>query len=253
MTGFASPPVTAYSYRPGDCVVEDYAEFSGLPLNEVCKHIADFHRLNADEWNRLGGGDFAARASEFYESSENFIYDTLSANVRPDVVVNKLNRFNTEVLKAVAAHPGKRLFEFGGGIGVFCEIAARMGKDIFYMELPGRVFDFATWRFRKLGLAVTAVEATAEIIHIPGQYDIVYTDAVLEHLPPALQREAARAIGNAVGPKGLLVFLVDLSGPTPEDPMHHEVDIGALHGLLADAGLRCDSGLNTFCSLWQRP
>jgi SAM-dependent methyltransferase len=144
-------------------------------------------------------------------------------------------------------HPGQRLLEFGGGVGVFCEIAARMGKQVYYMELPGLVFQFATWRFRKYGLPVTPIEAQAGVIHIPGQYDIVYTDAVIEHLPETLQIEATRALGVAVAAKGLLIFLVDLSGPTEEDPMHHEVDIIALHLLLTGAGLNCEDGLNTCC------
>ena len=128
-----------------------------------------------------------------------------------------------------------------------------MGKQAYYMELPGLVFQFATWRFQKYGLPVTPIEAQAGVIHIPGQYDIVYTDAVIEHLPETLQIEATRALGVAVAAKGLLIFLVDLSGPTEEDPMHHEVDIVALHRLLTDAGLNCEDGQNTCCSLWHRP
>ncbi|MDB5812132.1 MAG: Methyltransferase type 12 [Betaproteobacteria bacterium] len=242
----------AYVYAPGDSVVEDYAAFSQTPLEQVCAHIADFHRINAADWHKLEGRSFAERAAEFYEASDNFIYGILSANPQPQSVIDKLNRFNPKIVQAVKAHRGRRFFEFGGGAGVFCEIAARMGKDVYYMELPGLAFQFASWRFRKLGLHVTTLEAKAGSIRVPGRYDIVYTDAVLEHLPPALQMEATGALGAAVDDKGLLVFLVDLGGPTAEDPMHHEVDIVALHRRLADTGLDCEDGLNTFCSLWRR-
>ena len=133
-----------------------------------------------------------------------------------------------------------------------CEIAARMGKDVVYMELRGIVSDFARWRFEKYGLKVRAVEATAGEIRVPGLYDVVFTDAVIEHLPPTLQIEATRALGNAVDKHGFLIFLVDLSGPTADDPTHHEVDIYSLHDCLRSTGLSCDTGNNLFCSIWSR-
>src|SRR5262245_40876342 len=141
-----------YRYCAGDVVIEDFAEFSGIPLDVIVEKVANFHRINADDWNALDASSFSERAAMFYESSQNFCYDTLSANPRPEAVIKKLNRFNPRILEAIRSHPGNLFFEFGGGIGVLCEIAARMGKEVHYMELPGIVFDFAQWRFRKLGL-----------------------------------------------------------------------------------------------------
>jgi SAM-dependent methyltransferase len=224
-----------------------------MPLAEICHRIANYHTINAADWASLPARGFAERAANFYEASQNYVFDTLSANTSTDAVVRKLNGFNPAIVNAIRSHSGKRFLEFGGGVGLFCEIAARMGKDVHYLELPGIVFDFATWRFARLGLPVNAIEAKADTIHVPGTYDIVYTDAVIEHLPPPLQREATCAIASAIAGNGLLVFLVDLSGPTPEDPMHHEVDIAALHHLLAARQLKCESGLNSFCSVWTRP
>jgi hypothetical protein len=134
-----------------------------------------------------------------------------------------------------------------------CEIAARMGKQVSYLELPGIVFDFALWRFKKLGLNVDVIEAKADAIYLPGEHDIVFTDAVLEHLPPSLQVDATKAIARAIGKGGLLIFLVDLSGPTEADPMHHDVNIGELHAHLSLSGLRCEHGPHKACSIWRRP
>jgi SAM-dependent methyltransferase len=246
-------PDVGYRYRTGDVVIDDFAEFYGIPLDVVVERVANFHRINADDWNALDASSFSERAATFYESSENFIFGILSANPNPEAVMKKLNRFNPRILEVIRTHPGKRFFEFGGGIGVFCEITARMGKYVHYMELPGIVFDFAQWRFKKLGLNVKAIEAKADTICLPGKYDIVYTDAVLEHLPQSLQIEATNAIARAVDKDGLLIFLVDLSGPTKEDPMHHHVNIRELHDHLRSAGLRCEDGYQNFCSIWRRP
>ena len=243
---------SGYRYRAGDVVVEDFAEFSGIPLDVVIERVANFHRINADDWNALNARSFSERAATFYESSQNFVFGILSANPSPEAVIEKLNRFNPRILEAIRTHPGKRFFEFGGGIGIFCEIAARMGKHVYYMELPGIVFDFAQWRFKKLGLNVKAIVAKADMICLPGKYDIIYTDAVLEHLPQSLQIEATKAIARAVDKDGLLIFLVDLSGPSEDDPMHHDVNIKELHEYLRSGGLRCQDGYHTFCSIWRR-
>lgn len=197
--------------------------------------------------------EFSERAAQFYNESQNFAFAILSANPRPAAVVEKLDGFNPRIMRSIRAHPGKRFLEFGGGVGVFCEIVARMGKEVHYLEVAGLTARFALWRFRKLGLKVNFIEAQPDRIYVPGQYDIVYTDAVLEHLPPPLQMEATRALAAAVVPGGLLIFLVDLSGPTPEDPMHHLVDIRALHAALAQDGLSCGDGRDLFCSIWRRP
>jgi protein-L-isoaspartate O-methyltransferase len=247
------PPDAGYQYCSGDVVVKDFAEFSGMPLDDVIERIANFHRVNADDWNALDGTSFSERAATFYETSQNFVFDTLSANPSPKAVIEKLNRFNPRVLEVIRIHPGKRFLEFGGGVGVFCEIVARMGKQVWYMELPGIVFDFARWRFKKCGLNINTIEAKADAIYLPNKYDIVYTDAVLEHLPQSLQIEATRAIARAVDEDGLLIFLVDLSGPSEEEPMHHEVNIRELHAHLQSAGLRCEDGYHKFCSIWRRP
>lgn len=241
-----------YQYRPGDIVIEDFAKFSGLPLEVVADRVANCSRINANDWHALAASSLSDRAAKFYESSQNYIFDTLSANPRPEAIIEKLNRFNPRLMEAIRAHPGKRFLEFGGGIGVFCEIMARMGKDVHYLELPGVVFDFAQWRFKKDGLKVTAIEAKADSVQVPGKYDIVFSDAVIEHLPAALQVEAIKAIGQAVDAGGLLVLLIDLSGPTEKEPMHFNVDIGELHDHLQAAGLRCDEGLRLSRSIWRR-
>jgi len=234
-------------------VIEDFAQFSGIPLDIVADRIADFHRISAEEWHAVDAKSSSDRAAKFYEASQSYIFGMLSANPRPQAVIEKLDRFNPRMMEAIRAHPGKRFFEFGGGIGVFCEIMSRMGKDVYYLELPGLVFDFAQWRFKKSGLKVTTIEARADIIYLPGRSDIVYTDAVIEHLPHSLQVEATKAIGRAVDERGLLVFLVDLSGPTADYPMHFEVDIRDLHDYLQAAGLRCEDGRSKACSIWRRP
>jgi protein-L-isoaspartate O-methyltransferase len=191
--------------------------------------------------------------SSFYIASKSYVYDTLSANVSSAHVSQKLNRFNPRILRSIETHPGRRFLEFGAGVGLMCEIAANLGKQVYYLELPGMVFDFAQWRFKKHGLDITAIQAKPDTIYLPGQYDIIYTDAVVSHLPTCLQIRATESMANALLQGGLLIFLVDLSGPTVDNPMLFSIDIIDLHKRLSALGLRCQEGYNSFCSIWRRP
>jgi SAM-dependent methyltransferase len=231
-------------------VISDFAEFSGLPISDIANRAANLHAGSAKEWQALPGS-FSDQAAKFYGSSENYVYDLVADNANPNAVIEKLNRFNPRIMESILKHPGKRFLEFGGGIGVFCGIIAETGKDVYYLDLPSIAFDFARWRFNKLGLKVSMLEASAGKIDIPGLFDVVYTDAVIEHLPPDLQAEATKALARAVAPGGLLVYLVDLSGPTSKFPMHHAVDIVALHDIIRGQRLRCDVGEGMAVSIWR--
>jgi 2-polyprenyl-3-methyl-5-hydroxy-6-metoxy-1,4-benzoquinol methylase len=245
-------PQPPYRYRPGDTVVEDFAEYAGLPVSEVERAVADYHRLNAEEWNGLQVSTPADRARDFYSGSKNYAFDLLHANPRPEAVIAKLDAIDPRIFPAVADHPGRTFLEFGGGLGVFCELMARRGKVAHDLDIDGPVSTFARWRFARHGLEVAYLRAETDRVHVPGRYDAVFTDAVLEHLPPPLQEEAASALGRAVAPGGVLAFLVDTSGPSEKYPMHHHVDLRALHRRLAESGLRCQAGRGRYWSIWRR-
>jgi protein-L-isoaspartate O-methyltransferase len=236
--------------RVDDEILRDFAEFSGEPLKDIVERIANIKRTDAAEWQTFK--QIGNNPAAFYEGSQHYIYDTLSANFSTEMVEAKLDSFNPRILASIRNHPGKRFLEFGAGVGTMCEIAARMGKDVTYLELRGIVFDFARWRFEKHRLPVKMIEAETNTINLPGLHDIIFTDAVLEHLPPELQILATEKIAQGTDDGGLLIFLVDLSGPTKDNPMHFNVDIERLHCMLSHAGLKCEDGRSTFCSIWRR-
>ena len=240
----------AYRYRREHAVVADFAAFSGLSVEHVAVRIAGHRTANAADWNAMPG-PAGARAARFYEASQNYVFDTLSANLNAPAVEAKLNRFSPNILKTIRSS-GPRFLEFGAGIGVLCEIAARLGKIVTYGDVAGVHFDFAAWRFRRLGLDVRMLALPPDRIEIPGRYDLIFTDAVIEHLPPHLQIAATERLAQALEPHGALIFIVDLSGPSADEPMHYRVDICELHDRLARAGLACDEGHRSFYSIWFR-
>jgi hypothetical protein len=84
-------------------------------------------------------------------------------------------------------------------------------------------------------------------------YDIIYTDAVLEHMPPAEQQRVVKVLASHLLAGGILVLLIDLTGPTPDNPTHEVVEINDLHSTLGECGLHCQDGRGRFWSIWKRP
>lgn len=247
---FPKPPAR-YAYSPDHNIITDYAEFSGLPVTEVETRLNSYKSLTKNEWERLPEGDFGERAKVFYERSSYYICDILWANTSTRELVDKLDGYTPKILNSIRETAGTKLIEFGGGTGAFCEIAARMGKDVTYLDIPGQPAEFAKWRFAKYDLPVTIRLTTPGVLELDENYDVVFTDAVLEHLDDPYT--PTRTLADHLNPGGTFVMLVDLSGEEEDMPMHKDVDVVRLHAELEDAGLVNTYGRHTFASIWTRP
>lgn len=243
--------IPPYVFEADHEVVRDFAEYSGLPLGDVAAAMNDFRRLNREEWEALPEPSWEARAERFYGVSSNYVFDLLRGNPSRAFVLANLERFEPRILAALRAHPGRRFLEFGGGTGVFCQIMAEMGKDVTYVDLPGPVAEFAAWRFRRLGIRVKRLLVEPGRLVLPNDYDLIYSDAVFEHLVDP--EGTARILAARLAPGGFFGLLVDLEGENPEMPMHRNVDIRAVHDALESSGLRPEFGRNLFASGWTRP
>jgi 2-polyprenyl-3-methyl-5-hydroxy-6-metoxy-1,4-benzoquinol methylase len=226
-------------------VIKDYAEFAGLPVEDVVSSIGVYHELNQAEFRELG--------NEFYEKNKSYIYDILSGNPSPEIRANLINRFIPEGIARMIDHPGDSFADFGAGTGVVCEIMARSStKKVIYIDIPSRMTEFAQWRFKKHELDVETVVIPEDGFTLPAFYDVIFTDAVWEHLPPEKQVSYLFQLMGYLKSHGLFYFLVDLSGHTEQMPMHFNVDIRVLHDNLTKWGLQCLYGKYTFASVWRK-
>lgn len=228
-------------------VLQDYAEFSGTPLAEVVSNVQRFQAINAAEFYA------SPSTADFYRHSKVYIYDLLATNWDITATANKLNRFLPNIFRVLRDYPGKTLLEFGGGTGVFTEIVKRFtDKDVTYVDIEGHISDFASWRFKKHNLDIPVLIVPQDDFSLPQQYDIIFTDAVLEHVPPDRQALYACKLATYTAPNGLLFTLIDLAGEDPNMPMHFEVDIQAIHTALLESGMKNLLGLNQFAAVWQK-
>jgi 2-polyprenyl-3-methyl-5-hydroxy-6-metoxy-1,4-benzoquinol methylase len=75
----------------------------------------------------------------------------------------------------------RRMVDFGGGVGGLCRALQGRGISCDYLDVAGNTFNYATWRFRRLGLSVQTFNALNGW-PAPRSYDVVTAWDVLEHL-----------------------------------------------------------------------
>jgi 2-polyprenyl-3-methyl-5-hydroxy-6-metoxy-1,4-benzoquinol methylase len=242
MTDYTIQNPAPFPLTQGD-IIQDYLEWSGEDEFVVATKIANFRAQS-----KL---DYAKYGKDFYAKTENYIYDILGGNPSKIERANLLNRFIPNCIEIIQKHPGRKFADFGGGVGAVCSIVSEASdKEVSYIDLECKMTDFARWRFKKHNQNVDVVIIEEQEFTLPEKYDLILTDAVWEHLPPAVQYEYAVRLTNYLNPGGLFFLLIDLSGENPEMPMHFNVDIARLHSTLEQAGLEVHFGRNNFASLW---
>lgn len=243
-------PKEKYYFQSSHSVVKDFSEFSCLTMDEIEHNINNFLQLTKTEWNYITSDKFSEKACEFYNNSKYYIYDLLSANYNMEVIINKLNSFNPLIFDSIKNHHGKAFLEFGGGLGVFCEIVARLGKEVTYLDIPGQAFDFAIWRFKKYNIPIDVICSDPCNLKLEKSFDIIFSDGVLEHV--INPEEVTYKLSTCLNKDGLLILLVDLFAHPEEIPMHRDINICSIHDIIKNNGLENISGKDTFCSVWRK-
>lgn len=226
-------------------IVKDYSEYSGLSIDEIISKTDDAVAINRDSYNSYGS------SYDFYEKSKTYVFDLLRANHNEAALVDKINLFSPSFMFDICSRREGSFLEFGGGLGVFCEaVKRRTSLDVTYCDIKTHVSDFTLWRYEKHNVPVNTLIIPQEDFTLEKKYDIIFTDAVIEHMEPEQQKKTIKKLGSSLNKFGLLTLLIDLEGNTPDMPMRYNVDIVELHNILASEKLSCIYGRNTFSSRW---
>lgn len=232
---------------PNGSVVRDFSEFSGLSIEEIHFKMVNHQVINAEDFNERDNKE------DFYENSKNYIYDLLNNNWHKFRVSNKINLFLPTALKLIKEHQGNKFMEFGGGLGVFCEIVKEYtGKDVTYVDIKGYISDFAKWRFSKYNLPINTIIIPQDHFSLPEKYDIIFTDAVIEHLPPQQQEDYFYELCKYLNKDGLLISIIDLSGEEESMPMHFNVNINKVFKILEKCGMINIYNNLQFATIWKK-
>jgi 2-polyprenyl-3-methyl-5-hydroxy-6-metoxy-1,4-benzoquinol methylase len=232
---------------PNSSIIKDFSEFSGLSIDEIHFKMVNHQSINAEDFNQRDTKE------DFYENSKNYIYDLLNNNWHKFRVSNKVNLFLPTALRLIKEHSGKNFMEFGGGLGVFCEIVKEYtGKDVTYVDIKGYISDFAQWRFNKYKIDIKTIIIPQDHFSLPEKYDIIFTDAVIEHLLPQQQEDYFYQLCKYLNKGGLLISIVDLAGEEEIMPMHFNVDINKVFRILEKCGMVNIYNNQNFATIWRK-
>lgn len=219
-------------------ISKDFAEFSGIPEDEVREKAARGVELAAKAWNSLPAGPFHRKAERFYqEMDEVYIYDHLLAHLNHPFTREWYRRHLEPKIE------GKAILDFGAGIGVFAIQMAMDGADVTYYDLPGIHRDFAVWRLGHVELHLGAIKGSlrfADTARDPDEpfdrlYDVVFSYATLEHLYDAELSRALKAMDSCLAAGGLMIHFVDPHADRGH-PMHRPRIIRAVRSLVGRKG-----------------
>lgn len=104
---------------------------------------------------------------------------------------------------------GKRVLDFGCGFGASSYCFVRRGADnIVAADLVKENTDFARLFFARRGLARSVDVRHEDVVPglKPGEYDVIWLQAVMEHLLPGERREYLPRFWEALRPGGVLVI-----------------------------------------------
>jgi len=120
--------------------------------------------------------------------------------------------------------PGGKVLDYGGGCGILAIELSRSGFECSHLDLPGKLLDFASFRFASRGLDVKIIPAF-EKYPLKERYDAIICTHVLEHLPDP--EEKIRHIADHIQDHGKL-FLETPFEPSSIDGAHPSMHLNRL-------------------------
>lgn len=209
-------------------VVLDYCEYSGMSYEEVVNLIKKGSELACNEWNSIVKTGSDEEILNFYTRSRYYIYEVLQPYLEPEKYNKDVNYLRIlEFAKNLLENRGQcKVFEFGAGVGELCILLAKEGCDVTYNDLPGVISEFAKWRFQKHGVHISINFSRIDGVELPAcEYDLIVSDAVVEHLSKKYLENFLRAFANALVDGGYMYLLWD---PTYTDKYpYHILGMGA--------------------------
>ena len=156
--------------------------------------------------------------------------------------------------KTLAGHTADSILDVGPGYNTFALEAARItgARNLYFLDYSRSVLDWQVEQSEKAGLQAVPIQADLNQnarTELPGPFDLILCQEVLEHLPHA--EDFLRHLAGSLAPEGRLVITVPTRiseqiirllnpGYMKDEPYGHvnRYNQAGLRRLLASAGLQ---------------
>ena len=210
----------------------DLERYTGRPIAELAgAYWRDREGADLLAQNRVAAAEQEAVVVDYYRDTGQYLYELT-------YVEGSVKRQGwLQVIERLCRRHGVRLaLDVGGGIGTVSLHLGRRGIACEHLDVPGKTFDYAAWRFRAHQVPVAMHEATQP--WPLGPYDAVIAWDVLEHLKHL--EEKIGWLARSLRPGGLLLHwstFTECEGVhLPEN--HQYGDITRYDALLQRCGFR---------------
>lgn len=158
-------------------IFEELEEFEGKNIEEIAKE----YWLNKNTVDKLKQEDIEKdnseqKVSNYYATTPQYLYELGYWEAQHDK-----QREYRKLYLACKKFNLKRVLDYGGGIGGLALYLNKKGIYCDYLDVSGRTFDFAVFRFKKRGVQINHFDVTK--FESPAEpYEAVICYDVLEHV-----------------------------------------------------------------------
>lgn len=147
--------------------------------------------------------EFDSRMERLYREGDGFIFETVvfwATPVRQKWLSQALDRICQYAAERGVSRSDVHILMLGDGAGSDSSFLAKNGFQVDYFDVPGSAtYDFALRRFDRLGFLNNSIRVIGKYEDcLAGNYDVVFSFEVLEHLPDpvAAIQDLADALKN---------------------------------------------------------
>jgi SAM-dependent methyltransferase len=212
-------------------VLQDLAEYHGIPIAEALRRCLDWEAESVAEW-RAADRSTDAGLREFYNSLQSWTFDLswyallqatgLAYPVQPIVAA-----------ASPRADRPLRHLDFGSGVGTMSQLFRRLGYVSDGADVSRPLLEFARFRTSRRDELINFVDLNCESLP-PGEYDVITAVDTLVHVPDL--RETVTTLHRSLKPNGVLFANFDTRPPSAENSWHLYSDDLPLRWTLQRAG-----------------